>query len=901
MLSSKKQILSVRPDCIPEELKSLAQWAVLKAEPNADTERLDKVPYQSLNPNAHASSANPSSWSGFTDALAAYHAAAVTGVDAVALACGSGIGGLDLDGCVDPQTGQVAPWAMEIVKKVDSYTELSLSGTGLRIFVRAPEAKGVKTSTVEIYTRSRFLSVTGHHLDGTPMTVEDRANQVEDLRQRLKLEEQARAAVARHRARPQDPRPAQQPTGAMNVTALGITDDEVIEACARFKGFEALWSGDDSGHPGPSEGDMKLAGMLAFACGPDEHERIERIMRLSGRVRDKWDRSDYLPELTIPKAYEGRTDYYVWPTPPEVGGARSDGRPTILLGPETDGILNALEKHLSPCLYQRNRRLVCIGKSKAADGTAPVKRSAASVVISEVAQEQVQRLMSRHVVFTETKTVGEGDRRKLVSKQVAAPASLARLFTNCGHWDSIPSLAGITTTPFMRPDGEIVATPGYDPYTGYLFIDDGTRWDQIPARPTPAQVKDAVDLLLDVVCDFPFGTDEHRSAWLSTLCAVAGRPAIDGAVPMLWVDGVRAGTGKTMLARLPGLIINGYETTEISFTSDEKEMENRLASVLMGGDRFAYLDNAAGSLRNTALDRFLTSEVFGVRRFHAQQIMKLPNTLVLAVTGNNLTLRGDLSRRVVRVRLMTDLERPEMRSGFKYPDLERHVLDNRPQLVVAALTILRAHAAAGFPSHPSASPLGSFREWDRVVRHALMYAGLPDPVATQEEVHEDDDDQAKLLAVLRAWHRYRPDLKGTTTALVAAAIAGNRYTVSGEQADFWEALCELTGTPCDQSPDAQVLGYRFRDARDKRVRGYRVVRVDKERGGVRWAVEYDGRGDDDGGGGNETTTPSPGLLSSEPAPLLRLPAPDVSPEVCDAFERVIDVRSDRVMFRPSRE
>jgi hypothetical protein len=893
MLATKNQILPLIPDRVPEVLKSRSQWAALKAERRGNADRLDKVPYQALRPTVHASSTNPSSWTGFVDALACYRSRESTDVDGIAFACGNGVGGLDLDGCVDPQTGKVESWALEIVKEIDSYTELSLSGTGLRIFVRAPEAKGVKVEKVEIYTKSRFLSVTGHHLEGTPTTVEERSEQLERLRARLTGRERALAAVARHHARRSLAQKAEPTNLVQNVTTLGITDDEVIAVCRRFTGFDALWSGDCSGYPGPSEADMALAGMLAFACGPDEEERVERLMRRSALARDKWDRPDYLPELTIPKAFEGRTDFYLWPTPPNVGGARSDGRPTILLGPETDGILNSLEKHLSPYLYQRNRRLVCIGKSKAVDGTAPVKRSAASVVMSEVPQEQVQRLMSRHVIFKAREEVNEGGKQKVVTKQVAAPTSLAKLFTNCGHWQSIPNLAGITTTPFMRPDGEIVATPGYDPYTGYLFIDDGTHWHQIQATPTPAQVKYAVDLLLDVVCDFPFGTDEHRSAWLSTLCAVVGRPAIDGPVPMLWVDGVRAGTGKTKLARLPGLIINGHQTTEISFSSDEKEMENRLASVLMSGDRFAYLDNATGSLRNPVLDRFLTSEVFGVRRFHAQQIMKLPNTLVLAVTGNNLTLRGDLSRRVVRVRLTTDLERPETRSGFKYTDLERHVLDNRPELVVAALTILRAHAAAGFPNHPSASPLGSFSEWDRVVRHALMYAGLPDPVATQEEVHEDDDDQAKLLAVLRAWHRYRPDLKGTTTALVAAAISGNRYSVTGEQAELWEALCELTGTPCDQSPDALKLGYRFRAARDKRVRGYRVVRVDKEKGGVRWAVEYDGPGDD--------ATPSPGLLGSEPAPLLRLPAPDVSPEVCDACERVVDVRSDRVMFRPSRK
>ena len=842
MLATKNQILPVIPDRIPEALKSRPQWANLKAERRGNAELLDKIPYQALHPTVHASSTNPTSWTGFADALACYHSRESTGVDAIAFACGNGIGGLDLDGCVDPQTGKVESWAMEIVNEIDSYTELSLSGTGLRIFIKAPEAKGVKVDRVEIYTKSRFLSVTGHQLEGTPATIEDRSEQVERLRGRLTNKEPARAAVARHRARRSSPQQTDPAADVRNVTASGVTDNEVIAVCQGFNGFHALWLGDDSGYPGPSEADMALAGMLAFACGPDEHERIERIMRRSGLTRDKWDRPDYLPELTIPKAYEGRTEYFTWGIRHEAGAGVPAERPVIVLGAETDRILQVIERHLSGHVYKQNGRLVCAGKSETAEGPNPVSRSPGSVVLSEVSQEQAQRLMSRHIVFMDKKAVGSGKKRNVVSKQVSAPANLARLFANCGHWPSIPNLAGITTTPFMRPDGEIVATPGYDTDTGYLFIDDRTRWEPIPAKPTPRQVQDAIELLLDVVHDFPFGTEEHRSAYLSGLCAAVGRQAIRGPVPMLWIDGIRQGTGKTKLARLPGLIINGHVPTEISFTSDEKELENRLASVLISGDRFAYFDNATGSLRNPVLDRFLTAEAFGVRRFHSQQIMKLPNTTVLAVTGNNLVLRGDLSRRVVRVRLITDLERPETRSGFRHKDLERYVLDNRPRLFAAALTILRAHAVAGFPIRPGVSPLGSFLEWDRVVRHALLHAGLPDPVATQEEVHEDDDDQAKLLAVLKAWYEFDRNLRGTASRIVESVM---RWGHDPGRESFLEALCELTDTPFQRSPEAhppsaKILGYRLRSARDKKVGGYRVVRVDKDKGGVRWGVEYDG-------------------------------------------------------------
>jgi hypothetical protein len=47
-----------------------------------------------------------------------------------------GIAGIDLDGCRDPTTGEIAEWAMKIVRSINSYTEISPSGTGVKIFCR---------------------------------------------------------------------------------------------------------------------------------------------------------------------------------------------------------------------------------------------------------------------------------------------------------------------------------------------------------------------------------------------------------------------------------------------------------------------------------------------------------------------------------------------------------------------------------------------------------------------------------------------------------------------------------------------------------------------------------------------------------------------------------------------
>jgi hypothetical protein len=97
---------------------------------------------------------------------------------------GATLAGIDCDGCRNPATGAIQPWAQTLVRDIDSYTEVSPSGTGVKIFLlgRLPEkARQGKVYQLEIYDHDRFFTVTGHHLPGTPTTLEDREPQLRAL------------------------------------------------------------------------------------------------------------------------------------------------------------------------------------------------------------------------------------------------------------------------------------------------------------------------------------------------------------------------------------------------------------------------------------------------------------------------------------------------------------------------------------------------------------------------------------------------------------------------------------------------------------------------------------------------------------------------------------------------
>jgi putative DNA primase/helicase len=90
--------------------------------------------------------------------------------------------GIDLDACRNPETGEITKLARQIIDRMASYSEISPSGTGVKIFVKGVVSglrrKNPKMKT-EVYDRRRFFACTGHHLPGTPKTIEARQDELE--------------------------------------------------------------------------------------------------------------------------------------------------------------------------------------------------------------------------------------------------------------------------------------------------------------------------------------------------------------------------------------------------------------------------------------------------------------------------------------------------------------------------------------------------------------------------------------------------------------------------------------------------------------------------------------------------------------------------------------------------
>jgi primase-polymerase (primpol)-like protein len=268
--------------------KDLEQWVCWRREERAG--KPTKVPY-SPRSGSRARSDDPETWGTFAEAREARRDANYDGVGFV-FAADDPFCGVDLDGCVDPETGEIESWAAEVLAKLDSYAEISPSGTGLHVIVRATLPEGRRRNgRVEMYDRGRFFTVTGNHLPGTRRSVEDRQEQIDALHAHLF----PREALAKNDSAPSD----------------GPTDAEVLRramSAANGARFAALWAGDRSGYASDSEADLALCSMLAFWVGSDE-ARIASLFARSGLMREKWNREDYR-RRTVSRALAGATQFY---------------------------------------------------------------------------------------------------------------------------------------------------------------------------------------------------------------------------------------------------------------------------------------------------------------------------------------------------------------------------------------------------------------------------------------------------------------------------------------------------------------------------------------------------------------------------------------------------------------
>lgn len=878
-------------ESIPRTLTQLPQWLVWRLEDRKG--KPSKIPY-SARSGGHAKSNDPATWCDFNRAGQAARRGDYDGVG-FAFNAGDGLCGVDLDKCIDADTGELEPWADEVLERfLGTYIEISPSGRGLRIFALGEArrcGKGTNEKRIELYdhTSPRYLTVTGHWWSGSNPEIAAMQPELDWLHERFFF------------ARPSSPYPsdARQP----EPQKLALSDAELLERAQRNAEFAALWAGQwDGKYPSQSEADAALAARLAFWCRRDV-EQMERLFRASALMRAKFDRrirSDgpTYGRQTLERAAEKCSEVYKpagerprprpvaeknAPHPGEKSAVGSEGlgadsadgggdeagpegardeedcRPDVKIG--GDRLVSAMQRaeqilfaEKEPPFYSRGGVLTRIGYN------------------DQVRERQSERVLIRGVLALQIVTPGWLRRRMMQSCRfvswskkekdwlpVNLPKDYAESYIEGGDWWA-PVLRSVIHAPIVRPDGSILSKPGYCPSSG-LYLDSAEKWKLPPERKrgekidpmTDTAIQWAKNLFVDVF--EPFSPESWDDCAVLVAGVMTGLMKTEiGPAPGIVITAPVFGSGKGKLADIISIIVTGHIAPMMTMPlssrgkGDEVEFKKALFAMQLAGHRIICIDEIREQLVSSALDSALTQEETTDRVLSQSKMATVrPTDSLYIALGNNISVPADSSRRWLRAYLNPNCADPHLRSFDR--DATAHAQENRIKLVCAALTILHGYIHAGKPD--MGCRLGSFERWAALVPSALVWAGMGNPITTLEKWRQLDERRGMLGALMDAWYvRFKAEGQDETEWITTGELCDQAAFTTADPRNerLHGVLKEVCGEP--KGLNSKRLGNTFmKEAKrvleayhdsggEPEKRFYRIVREEnrKRHGSSLWKV-----------------------------------------------------------------
>jgi hypothetical protein len=528
----------------------------------------------------------------------------------------------------------------------------------------------------------------------------------------------------------------------------------------------------------------------------------------------------------------------------EVGAARAGKAALLLIPGLLPESLDQAENHLLVAgvdIYQRGDFVVRPGAIERRTAAGEILRKPGLVPVTPYNMVEL---------FTSVIDFQTWDNRSNEWRSIDCPLPFATAYLQRTRRWRLRPLTAIITAPTLRPDASILETPGYDAQTGILYYPLGVLFPPVPQDPTEEDALVALDELTKPLREVTFeldprgqnedeftNTSASRSSMLSAILTAVIRPSLRTA-PAHGFSAPVAGSGKSKMVGFVAMVATGQEAASFVPAQDDVELAKQIGSVLIDGDTIIALDNCDHVLTSAMLAQALTEILVKVRILGRSEMCTVLNTALFTITGNNLKLAGDLPRRALRSVIDPKVERPELRE-FASEDPIIVARRERPRLVIAALTILRAYYLA--KKNPLSRPLGSFEDWSRWVRDALIWLGESDPCITMRAIRDEDPELGALKTVMAQWEAWLGYNEFTGQQIIARAtwtddkplLPGFEQLTSAPE--LREALLGVAGK--NGAINSQKLGNFLARYKDRIVDNRRFVRTGVLNGHTKWRLE----------------------------------------------------------------
>jgi len=520
-------------------------------------------------------------------------------------------------------------------------------------------------------------------------------------------------------------------------------------------------------------------------------------------------------------------------TTPDLVGSPDD-RPEIEIttdhGTVLDQTLTALARDQD--LYCRGGFLGIVTREENDSAKLPggieIANARGSMRFVPLAQSVLGCQITRNAKFYAAKENARGDE---IIKDCHVPNWLISAVFDHRYWPGIRQISSIAEVPFVRPGGSLL-DPGFDQATG-TFYHPSIKILPIPDRPSQDDAREAAERLFHVVRQFPFADESNWSVWLAGLLTAIQRPMIHGPVPGFVLNANKAGCGKGLLIDVIGIIVWGYPIPTRDYPTDNAEAGKVKLSLALSAVPVVHFDNLTegGSYGGSSLDSALTSMITDGRILgYNRDSGPVPIRPCWFLSGNNISPFKDAHRRWLPCNLVTMLESPHERDDIDKRNLRDFVHEQRAELLGDAHIILKAHATAAYPASASWE-LGSYEEWDEIVRGAVWYATGYDCLLTQQIAASEMPGRVNDMALLEGWKEIDPYNEGKTVDEVIKIINLNPLFYD----TLRNAIMELSND--SRMPALDKIRFKLRSMHNTPVNGLRFEKCGENRNHqTKWRV-----------------------------------------------------------------
>ena len=538
-------------------------------------------------------------------------------------------------------------------------------------------------------------------------------------------------------------------------------------------------------------------------------------------------------EETVAQATEEETPPPAAPPAPPAADDGDDGdtppdRPSVDVTNEHDGLLNLTREignGVLPEVYVREGRLVHVTE---VSGTHAHKDETSTHRAVIMDASYLRNKVGHHLL--PYKFNAKGNIVSTLPTKALCDSVLAEQ-----HWPTLNRLRDVVGAPFVRADGTICQTPGYDEATGmWLNLPPGLR--HVPENPSADDVAEARKLIVDTVLrDFPWVSDADRANYIALLFTPMLRELCDCLSPLGLITAAAPSSGKSLLSDLIACTHGGKMTV---LPKQDEELEKKITTFFANEMVPTVTFDNVGighTLSSPVLAQLLTQRVWDGRKLGHNESINRVNDKLWMVTGNNLQINNDMRSRSVLVHIDPRVEKPEERdtSAFAVGNLDVWMRrpENKALLVWSLLVMIRAWSAAGMPK--SDDEMRTYTPWAQTLGGLLAFHNIDGFRENKDELADADEEKMEQSLFLQLWHGRHGENWITASQLLADYQSSTFLPAGG--VDPWQGTFPLG--PGGKPPTPKSLGKRFQYYKDRPSDGW-VLRYQQVRGrAALWRVE----------------------------------------------------------------